>query len=325
MQVAIDENSANQRFDRFLRKYCKSYPEVKLSDIYMRIRKWAVMINNKKSKEKYKLQLGDVVQFRDKALLWERSPLLLLGNKKDKIATVNKERVKKMILFEDTHWLVFDKPAGVVLHGWNKHTADLTMNDYLAVVIGWEDIETSTFKPAFGYRLDKDTSGVLIAGKTYDALQYLNEIIRERKIDKQYMAWVLGTTPSHGEIDLRLEKGFDKTFGKSRVWVKKDWEWTAKTSFETVKTIKHKDLWELSLLKLKIYTGRMHQIRVHLAHIGYPLLWDLMYGNPAINRKMYKVLKINRQLLHCWRYGFEDPYLHKLVEFVAPVPKDFSI
>jgi len=167
---------------------------------------------------------------------------------------ITMDDLKKMILFEDEHWMVFDKPAGIVIHEGNKHWTDLSMNDYLELWWEKQGEHHETFKPAFGYRLDKDTSGVLIAAKTYDALQYLNQIIRERKIDKEYLTWVVGETPPEAEIDVNLEKGFDAKFGKSRVWVKKNGERTARTSFRTLKTVNHPLLGKISLLKVKIYT-----------------------------------------------------------------------
>lgn len=86
----------------------------------------------------------------------------------------------------------------------------------------------------------------------------------------------------------------------------------------------HPLLGPISLLKVKIYTGRMHQIRVHVSNEGYPVLGDIIYGNPAANRILYKSLGINRQLLHCRKYSFLDPFKEKKVTFEAPLPADFQ-
>jgi 23S rRNA-/tRNA-specific pseudouridylate synthase len=109
-----------------------------------------------------------------------------------KMKNLNLEDIEKMIVHEDDNRIVFNKPAGIVAHPSNKHMNDLAMNDYLDKYCQLKDIHTDseTFKPSFGYRLDKDTSGVLIAAKNYDALQYLNKIIRDREIDKEYMTIV---------------------------------------------------------------------------------------------------------------------------------------
>lgn len=105
---------------------------------------------------------------------------------------VTLEQIQKMILYEDNNWLVFNKPAGIVMHGGNKQENVLAMHDYLKRYTSLTGIEVNeTFSPQFCYRLDKDTSGVLIAAKNYEALQYLNKLIRERKLQKQYLTVVV--------------------------------------------------------------------------------------------------------------------------------------
>ncbi|MDR3168223.1 MAG: hypothetical protein LBU27_00195 [Candidatus Peribacteria bacterium] len=96
----------------------------------------------------------------------------------------------------------------------------------------------------------------------------------------------------------------------------------SKTESETLKTIFHHELGQISLLKVKLHTGRMHQIRIHLASEGFPVLGDLIYGNPAVNRKLHKVFHIQRQLLHCRNYRFVD-HTGKVIDLTAPVPEEF--
>jgi 23S rRNA pseudouridine955/2504/2580 synthase len=90
------------------------------------------------------------------------------------------------------------------------------------------------------------------------------------------------------------------------------------------KSIKHPELWQLSLLKVKIHTGRMHQIRVHVASEWFPVLGDIVYGSAAANRILYKSLGINRQLLHCRKYSFLNPFENDQITFESPVPEDFE-
>lgn len=97
----------------------------------------------------------------------------------------------------------------------------------------------------------------------------------------------------------------------------------SKTEIETIKTIYDKELGQLSFLKVYLHTGRMHQIRIHLASEGFPIIGDLIYGNPAINRKFHSRYKITRQLLHCWRYHFQDMN-EKTRDFIAPLPEEFG-
>jgi len=314
----VDYNIQNQRFDRYLRKYFKPYPEIKLNDIFSRIRKWAILVNGKRVDGDYRLRLGDEIKFTN-IETWDKKPTKLADTRQQKFKDLNVSNIKKMIIYEDENWLVFDKPAWIVAHPSDKHKNDLCMNDYLEKYCGtWDD----TFKPSFCYRLDKDTSWILIWAKNYQALQYLNELIRDRKTSKEYHCVVLGKAPDHLIIDKKIEKFFSKKFGSSHMSISENWL-DAKTEIWNEKTVNHPTFWEISLVRVKLYTGRMHQIRVHLASESLPVLWDIIYGNPAANRKMYKVLKINRQMLHCSMYSFQN-LDGKEIKFSAPMPKDFD-
>jgi 23S rRNA pseudouridine955/2504/2580 synthase len=142
---------------------------------------------------------------------------LLVSQKDRKLEKVDIKKIKQHILYEDGQRIVFNKPAGIPMHPGNKHRNDLCMNDYLDKYS--EEYKTATFRPSFGYRLDRDTSGVLIAAKTYEALQYINSIIRERDIDKYYLAIVVGKFPSHLIIKKPLTKSYNKEQDKSQVKV----------------------------------------------------------------------------------------------------------
>lgn len=328
MEVTINEHNANQRCDRFLRKYCKIYPDIRLSDIYSRIRKKQVLVNNKKVAEDYRLSIWDVVSFDD-ALLWKKDMSLLISPKERKLKKLTLDEITPRILYEDNHRLVFNKPADTVIHPSNQHWNDLCMNDYLERYLkttwAWtKEQQESWFIPSFWYRLDKDTSWVLIAAKTYEALQYLNETIRERNIEKEYFTFVVWEFPQYKKIDKPLEKSYDPKFDRAHVKINsKDWV-EAVTECWKEKIIYHPVLWQISLVKVKIHTWRMHQIRVHLSDAGYPVLWDIVYGNPVVNRKLYKQLNINRQLLHCSMYSYKDIGSWKTLRFVAPLPEDFQ-
>jgi 23S rRNA pseudouridine955/2504/2580 synthase len=98
----------------------------------------------------------------------------------------------------------------------------------------------------------------------------------------------------------------------------------AKTEIWRLDTRRFDDVGDISLVKTKIYTGRMHQIRAHLSHIGHPIVGDIMYGDDKVNKYFHKNYKINRQLLHSWRYGFYDKFKNKYISFEAPIPEDFK-
>ena len=319
--IIIDDNSSNQRFDRFLRKYCKNYPTVKLTDIYSWIRKWEILINWRKSKEDYRLQNWDEITFPSD-LFWKKEHVSWKSFKQKQMNKLTKDEILPWILYEDAEWLAFNKPTWVVAHESNKHRKDLSMNDYLECYT--KEYENWTFKPAFWYRLDKDTSWVLIAAKTYDALQYFNQIIRDREINKEYVTIVVWSAPDHLVIDKPLEKSYNARFDRAQMNIAKFWWLESKTEIFNVKTFYHHDLGQLSILRVKLYTGRMHQIRVHVASVWIPVVWDLIYWNPVVNRKCNKLLHIQRQLLHCYRYSFSDRN-GKIISVCAPLPEDFNL
>lgn len=322
MEIIIDKTASDQRFDRFLRKWFKRYPQVKLADIYRIIRIWWAKVNGKKVKEQHRLHEGDTIQIDENIQMGTEDVSLLTSQKERKMEKVDITKFQKHILYEDSHRIVFNKPAGIAMHPGNKHWNDVSMNDYLEKYA--EEYKTTTFTPSFGYRLDKDTSGILIGAKSYEALQYINTIIRERKIDKWYLTLVVGKFPKHILIEKPLTKSYDKKFDRS--YVKIDYhEWLeAKTECRLEKSLTHPSLGQVSLVKVKIHTGRMHQIRIHMKEEGYPVLGDIIYGNSGTNRILYKSLRINRQLLHCRKYDFYDPFQEKTVSFEAPIPEDFE-
>lgn len=324
MEITISADQANQRCDRFLRKFCKPYPQVGLSDIYSWIRKGLVKVNGKRVVEDKRLVLGDVVLL-PASCLGKKDFKRMLSQKERKLKNLDADVVRSWVLYEDENRLVFNKPAGIVIHPSNKHWNDLCMNDYLEWYCSGLGLpQNATFKPAFGYRLDKDTSGVLIAAKNYEALQYINHIIREREISKEYITYVVGKFPKHLIIDKAIEKTYNPKFSRAQMHLNESDGLDSKTECRLQHSFLHSDLGNISLVKVKLYSGRMHQIRIHLASEGYPVLGDLIYGKPVINRLLYKSLHIQRQLLHCWKYQFKN-LDGKMIAFEAPFPLDFQL
>ena len=195
MQITITDNEAGQRLDRFLRKRCRHQPEIGLSDIYAWIRKGACRVNEKKAKENYRLITGDVISRRED--ITEFSLTAATAPKKQKIKSYSIDNIKKMIIMEDTHRIVWNKPAGIVTHPGADHVNDMSLHDIMQsyLIQTGQKKDSETFNPSFCFRLDKDTSGIIISAKTYDALQWLNEEIRLRHVTKQYLTIVGGHTP----------------------------------------------------------------------------------------------------------------------------------
>lgn len=325
MHIVIWPNEADQRFDRFLRKYYKPHPEIKLGDIFSRIRKWAIKVNNRKTKEEYRLKEKDVIT-RDENITTEKSAAHMTVSKQKKVASHSLDKIKSLLIYEDDHRLVRNKPAGLVVHPGDKHTTDISLHDMMLSYLqqtgqrAW----SHTFKPAFCFRIDKDTSGLIISAKTYEALQWLNEQIRERKVTKYYRAIVEGVFPKEKMMDASLFKWYDQKSWKGKTFINDEKGVEAKTYAKSITSIQHKDLWPISLLNVQIHTWRMHQIRIHTADAGYPVIGDLTYGNAPLNRIATKKCGITRQLLHSYTYWFFDTFANKEVSWTAPLPDDFK-
>ena len=326
MKITITADEAEQRYDRFLRKYFKPYPEIKLADIFARMRTGLIKVNGKKTPENYRLQEGDVIVY-DERVMVEKHPSSALVSKETKKNTYPLEKITSMLLYEDDNWLVRNKPADMVVHPGNKHTTDMTLHDILHAYLTQTDQQpdSTTFTPSYCFRLDKDTSGVIIAAKTYDALKYLNKLIRERQTYKEYATRVVGTPPTYLDMQAPLFKGYAQRTGKGHTFVNHAKWLEARTEAHLMETIEHPEIGPMSRLRIVLHTGRMHQIRVHLADAGYPVLGDLTYGHPKTNRLLQKHLGITRQMLHCHQYEFFDPYLQKTHTFIAPLPDLFFI
>ncbi len=343
--IIISSNQINQRFDRFLRKYFRSNPEIKLKDIYTWIRKWYIKCNGQKKSENYILKLWDKIIFDDKVVSsissdinWSYRINISGDQKIQNLMNKRWYKFDDLIIYEDKHRIVFNKPTDIVIHSGNKHMDDITMNDLLDYHLDIKSnisnrnkygkdmilVNKETFTPSYWYRLDKDTSGVLIWAKDYETLQYLNEIIRNKtNINKYYVAMVSGKLHEKKfDINLPLFKWYNAKYGRAQSFVNFEKWLPSKTSIKLLQTIDDDILGPISLVRCQIHTGKMHQIRVHLSHIWHPILWDIMYWDEFINRKLYKKYKINRQLLHSRKYELTDQNNKKL-SFQAPVPDDF--
>ncbi len=321
-EITIDNSNHDQRFDRFLRKYFRMQPQIALADIYRGIRNREITVNGKKSKEDYRLHNGDKVLIKDEFF---SNKAEITSPKPKKSLPIDVNYVKSLILFEDKNWLVFNKPTGISIHPSDNEHKQRSMHDLLRAYIPntWE-----TFNASFGYRLDKETSWVLIAGKTYDALQYINEIIRNREIQKEYLTIISGRFPKELHINKPLKKVFSNKFQRGKTVISDTWDEEGKDSIthcRCEKIIQHTILGPISLVRVQIETGRMHQIRVHLADAGFPVLGDILYGHPRINRLILEKLKMKNLFLHCWKYSFWDNFSGNTVAFEAPIPNHFDL
>jgi len=278
-RIEITENEMEQRLDRFLCKYLNNTSK---TNIYKLIRKKRIKVNGKKADEKYFLQYGDQV---DIMLHPNAIEEMIKAEKVYSATDVNLD-----IVYEDDDILIVNKPAGLLTHPDQKEYKNTLAT---AVQLYLMDLCTRTFKPASIQRLDKNTSGLVLFGKTYEALKEYNELMRQRKIGKYYLTLVTGQPKPSGEIKGYMTKDDEKN--KIKVFSKevKDSKFVH-TKYRVLKSNK-----KFSLLEVELLTGRSHQIRGSLAYIGHPIIGDLKYGDK--NQLGYKY-----QLLHAYKIVIDD-------------------
>lgn len=226
------------------------------------------------------------------------------------------EAIPLDVLHEDDDLIVIAKPAGLVVHPAAGHADGTLVN---ALLHHCDDLEGigGELRPGIVHRLDKDTSGVLVAAKTQAALDALAAQFKAGVTRKTYLALVHGAPrPSAGQLRTQIGRS---PRDRKRMAVLSRGGRLAVTHYETTAV-----LGACSLLTVRIETGRTHQIRVHLAHLGHPVVGDPLYGRPRADRALAPLPVPARQMLHAWRLEFEHPRDNRRLTFEAPLPPDFQ-
>ncbi len=302
IQITIQTNDQNKRLDNFIKKYLNNAP---LSYIYKLFRKKDIKVNKKPAKPEYITQLNDIIT--------------IYVNEEDLHVQKNIKISHKKefdILYEDANILIVNKPIHLLVHDGENISEDTLSRQVLNYLIEKKEYDPNkenTFVPSLAHRIDRNTSGIVIFGKTNIALQLLFEAFKNHdSLSKKYIALVAGQINQVGEINAPLLK--DEKLKK--VYVHPQGLF-AKTLYQPIQKFNH-----CSLIELTILTGRTHQIRVHMQSIKHPLIGDKKYGNKETD-DLAKLYQMKNYFLHAKEITFKSlkgelQYLNNQ-SFVAPL------
>jgi len=290
--IEVDSGSEGQRVDNFLMRVCKGVPR---SHIYRVLRTGQVRVNSRRVDATYRLQPGDRV----------RIPPMRLARRTKKTVPP----LELPVVFEDDALLVVNKPAGTAVHGGSGVSFGVI-----------EQIRAARPQLKFlelAHRLDRETSGLLILVKKRSALTTLHAALREGRVRKEYLTLVKGAWRNDKQrVSLPLKKFLTRS-GERRVSVDREGR-ESQTVFR-----RKRELRDFTLLSAELLTGRTHQIRVHLAHLGFPIAGDDKYGDFELNRVLAKQ-GLKRMFLHAGDIEFTHPLSGEAVKLHASLPEDLS-
>lgn len=289
-EIKITKNEENQRLDKFLLKYMN---QASKGFLYKMLRKKRIKLNGGRAEGNELLQAGDTLRLylaeETIASFMEEKPLA-------------KAERHFGIVYEDDEILVVSKPAGLLTHPEKSTDTDTLIDQilyYLYEKGQYQPKAESSFTPALCNRLDRNTSGIVIAGKTLRAVQAVNELIRTRRLEKYYLTLVSGEIREAGEITAYLSKDAEK----NQVRLSENAGMGAKT-LTKYRPLAYAD--GFTLLEIALITGKTHQIRAHMQSIGHPVAGDRKYGDAAVNEKMRRKYGLSNQFLHAYRIHWQD-------------------
>jgi len=289
--LEVGEESAAQRIDNFLLKRLRGVPK---SHVYRVLRSGEVRVNSGRVGPDYRLRIGDRV----------RVPPVRVS------AAVKTARPAEFpVVFEDAALLVIDKPAGVAVHGGSGVS--------FGVIESLRAARPQAKLLELAHRLDRDTSGLLIVCKKRGALTGIHRQLRDGEVEKLYTTLVKGSPAEDAFTMSEPLHKYVTASGERRVSVREG----GMSALTKVKVLKKGE--DYSLLQVQLLTGRTHQIRVHLAHAGHPVLGDDKYGDFALNRELAKQ-GVKRLMLHAGRLAFAHPLSGERLRLDSPLPADMA-
>lgn len=313
VQYKVSKEESGQTLEKYVRKVLNYAP---LSFIYKLFRKKDVKINGHWADMKAIVNDGDEIK------IYATNEQLASFRKEKELE--KEDLISEYLVYEDDNILVINKPRNLLVIKDETNQKSLTdmVLSYLYLKGEYDPHKDLAFTPGPAHRIDRNTSGLVIFGKNIKTLQYLYQVIKEKEvISKHYVALVKGSVEKDGEVEAPLKK--DESTNKVVVAAKNDGGKEAKTTYHVIKRYK-----EYSLLDLTLYTGRTHQIRVHMSYIGHPLVGDAKYGDYKVNHDFDKEYHFKNQFLHASEIHLgklEAPlqYLSKK-SFIAPLNNELS-
>lgn len=295
--LTVDEDVAGQRIDNFLIRQLKGVPK---SFVYRILRRGEVRVNKGRIKAGYRLQPGDMVRI---------PPVRLSDRPKFSPGQWITKQLDGAALYEDGRFLVLNKPSGLAVHGGSGLSH--------GVIEALREMRTEDRHLELVHRLDRDTSGCLLISRKRSALRILHELLRTRRVQKRYLALLAGSWPRDSlEVDEPLAKNRLQS-GERMVRVDSHGK-QAQTRFRVLRRYR-----DAMLVEARLMTGRTHQIRVHAAHLGTPILGDDKYGDDLLNRRM-REKGLRRLFLHAASLSFRWPEEEGDITVKAPLDPDLD-
>jgi 23S rRNA pseudouridine1911/1915/1917 synthase len=287
------------RLETFLRRHL---PHLSRRQTVIAIEENAFSVNGRRAKKGQRLKRGDLVTFKGAEHWLSSSPIAAEGG------GIN-------IVYEDTEMLVVDKPAGMATHGFSARDVNTLANLLVARRPELLSVGKSRWEPGLLNRLDTETSGLVLAAKNQQSFDNLREQFRRRRVTKKYLALVWGEVEACGSVSLALAH---HAIDKSRMQVVNDTgagrrlrSWHALTHFRKLASSR-----DMSLVEIVMTTGVTHQIRVHLAAIGHPIVGDSLYGSQR------DPTELGRHFLHASRLEFSHPASGERIGIESPLPSE---
>ncbi len=314
--VTVAEHEAGQRLDKLLLKYMK---EASMGFIFKMLRKKNITLNGKKADGSEKVCVGDEIK-----LFLSDETIDKFSAKQDfQVPRAVKSNVKLDILYEDAHILLINKPVGMLSQ--KAKPSDVSLNEYCIAYLLESGFLTQeilkTFVPSVCNRLDRNTSGIVVFGKSLLGLQTMSALLKERSMHKYYLCPVAGRIK-----EAQLIRGYlTKDAASNRVTVHE--RQMPDSAYIETRYAPLCPIADGTLLEVELITGKSHQIRAHLASVGHPIMGDTKYGNAAVNAACQKQYGVRSQLLHAYKLAMPriTGELSELSDktFFAPPPAQF--